>query len=84
MDGGSDCCYYGSAVLELAPSLSADLRNQSSTDHAFLKKLGCDRKWIDNRLLEVIVMLLDDAFLWCRSAIAPYFSHFRPLFFSLA
>ena len=64
MDGGSDCCYYGGAVLELTPSLRADFRDQSSTNHAFLNELGGDSKWMDDRFLEVIVMVLDDLFLW--------------------
>ena len=64
MDGGSDCCYYGSAVLEMTPPLRADFRDQSSTNHAFLNELGSDGEWMDDRFLEVIVMVLDDLFLW--------------------
>ena len=64
MDGGSDCCYYGGAVLELTPSLRADFRDQSYTNHAFLNELGGDDEWMDDRFLEVIVMVLDDLFLW--------------------
>ena len=65
MDGGSDCCYYGGAVLELAPSCRVDFRDESSTNHGFLMELGCDMEWTDNHLLEVVVMVLDDAFLCC-------------------
>ena len=64
MDGGSDCCYYGGAVLELTPSWRADFRDQSSTNNAFLKELGGDGEWMNDRFLEVIVMVLDDLFLW--------------------
>ena len=41
-------------------------RDQSIANHAFLKELICDIERIDNHLLEVVVMLLDDAFLCCR------------------
>ena len=64
MDGGSDCCYYGGAVLELTASLRADFRDQSSTNHAFLNELGGDIEWMNDHSLEVIVMVLDDLFLW--------------------
>ena len=44
-------------VLKLAPSLSADFRDESSTNHAFLKELGCDTERIDECLLEVVVFM---------------------------